>query len=412
MNGLATAFAISFGVVFVAELGDKSQLMALTFATRYRALPVLVGITLATAVVHAVSVAIGYGLGSALPTGWIALVAAVAFVGFGAWTLRGDALTDEERAKAERSTGSAVVAASVAFFLAELGDKTMLATITLATQHGWFGTWLGSTLGMVAADALAIVVGRQLGRNLPERAVKIGASALFFLFGAWLLVEALAQLNGVSPAETLAAALNHHLAGWIALGLALVALGLGTGSAADAPGLGAVSRPVRRPGALLARALFGAAVLLGLGAPLLVATDVVQPIALFDEPGWVAGGAAVALLGTALLIAAQAQRVALQERGADPVSATRGLHARVRNPGLTGIVLATAGLLLMVPTLLGVLAAVLVVVAVQVQVRAVREPGLADRHGEAYAAYAARTGRFLPRPGQRDADPAREPGQR
>jgi putative Ca2+/H+ antiporter (TMEM165/GDT1 family) len=111
--------------VFVAEPGDKSQLMALTFATRYRALPVLVGITLATAVVHAVSVAIGYGLGAALPTGWIALVAAVAFVGFGAWTLRGDALTDDEREKAERSTGWAVVAASVAFFLAELGDPAV-----------------------------------------------------------------------------------------------------------------------------------------------------------------------------------------------------------------------------------------------------------------------------------------------
>ena len=79
----------------------------------------------------------------------------------------------------------------------------------------------------------------------------------------------------------------------------------------------------------------------------------------------------------------------------------------MRNPGLAGIVLATAGLLLMVPTLLGVLAAVLVVVAVQIQVRAVREPVLADRHGPAYAAYAARTGRFLPRAGQdaeRDAE--------
>ena len=144
--------------------------------------------------------------------------------------------------------------------------------------------------------------------------------------------------------------------------------------------------------------------LLGLGAPLLVATDVVQPIALFDEPGWVAGGAAVVLLGAALLLAAQRSRVTLQERGADPVTATRGLHARVRNPGLAGIVLATAGLLLMVPTLLGVLAAVLVVVAVQIQARAVREPGLARRHGEAYEAYAARTGRFLPRAGARDPD--------
>ena len=199
MNGVLIAFAVSFGVVFVAELGDKSQLMALTFATRHRALPVLVGITLATAVVHAVSVAIGHGLGAALPTGWIALVAAVAFFAFGAWTLRGDTLTADERAKAEGSTGSAVVAASGAFFLAELGDKTMLATITLATQHGWFGTWLGSTVGMVVADALAIAVGRVLGRNLPENVVKVGAAALFVVFGAWLLVESLDELGHPLP---------------------------------------------------------------------------------------------------------------------------------------------------------------------------------------------------------------------
>ena len=408
MDGVLIAFAVSFGVVFVAELGDKSQLMALTFATRYRALPVLAGITIATAVVHAVSVAVGYGLGTALPTGWIALAAAIAFFGFGAWTLRGDTLTDDEQAKAERSTGSAVVAASVAFFLAELGDKTMLATITLATQYGWFGTWVGSTLGMVAADALAIVVGRQLGRHLPEKTIKYGASGLFFLFGVWLLVDSLAQLNGVSPTDAVAQVLDRHLAGWIALGLGLAAIVLGVYGRHRMRRAGVVRGAERRPGtaAWWARALFAVAVLLGLGAPLLVATDVVQPIALFDRPGWVAGGAAVVLLGTALLLAAQHARVVLQAQGADTVTATRGLHARVRNPGLTGIVVATAGLLLMVPTLLGVLAAVLVVVAVQIQVRAVREPGLARRHGEAYDAYAARTGRFLPRGAARDAEPA------
>lgn len=195
MNGFVVALAVSFAVIFVAELGDKSQLMALTFATRYRAATVLVGITLATAVVHLISVAVGYGLGAALPTGWIRLAAAVAFFGFGAWTLRGDHLTEEEKAKAGRGGRSAMWAVAGAFFLAELGDKTMLATITLATQHGWLGTWIGSTIGMVAADALAILVGRWLGTNLPDRAIRYGAAALFAAFGAWLLVDAIGRLS-------------------------------------------------------------------------------------------------------------------------------------------------------------------------------------------------------------------------
>jgi putative Ca2+/H+ antiporter (TMEM165/GDT1 family) len=195
LSGFFVALAVSFGVIFVAELGDKSQLMALTFATRFRTVPVLIGITLATAVVHLASVAIGVGLGAALPTGWIALVAGLAFFGFGAWTLRGDSLTEEEKRKAERTDRSAIIAVSVAFFLAELGDKTMLATITLATQYGWFGTWLGSTVGMVAADALAILVGRMLGRRLPERTIKYGAAVLFAVCGLWLLLDAYQQLT-------------------------------------------------------------------------------------------------------------------------------------------------------------------------------------------------------------------------
>src|SRR5690606_16766257 len=125
MEAFVIAVAVSFGIVFVAELGDKSQLMALTFATRFRAVPVLVGITVATSVVHLLSVALGAGLGAALPTGWLSLLAAAAFVGFGFWTLRGDALTEAERERAQRSERSAVIAVSVAFFLAELGDKTM-----------------------------------------------------------------------------------------------------------------------------------------------------------------------------------------------------------------------------------------------------------------------------------------------
>jgi putative Ca2+/H+ antiporter (TMEM165/GDT1 family) len=195
VSGFLSALAISFGVIFVAELGDKSQLMALTFATRFRPLPVLVGISVATALVHLASVGLGYGLGATLPTGWISLIAGIAFLIFGAWTLRGDTLTEEEKQRAERTTRSAIMAVGVSFFLAELGDKTMLATITLATQHGWLGTWIGSTAGMVVADALAILVGRWLGRRLPERLVAYGAAALFAIFGIWLIVEAIIELS-------------------------------------------------------------------------------------------------------------------------------------------------------------------------------------------------------------------------
>ncbi|QUH01133.1 TMEM165/GDT1 family protein [Saccharopolyspora erythraea] len=191
---MLTGFAVSSAAIFVAELGDKSQLMAMTFATRYRAWQVLLGITLATTVVHAVSVLLGFGMGSALPTDWIGLVAGLAFLGFAAWTLRGDHLTEKEKGKAGRLAGSAVLAVTVAFFIAELGDKTMLATVTLAAQHDWLGTWIGSTLGMVLADALAIGVGLLLGKHLPERLIRYGAATLFAVFGALLTVDALLDL--------------------------------------------------------------------------------------------------------------------------------------------------------------------------------------------------------------------------
>ena len=184
------AFLVSFGVIFVAELGDKSQLMALAFATRFPALSVLVAITIATAIVHMLSVALGATVALVIPASMISIVAGLAFLGFAVWTWRGDVLSagDEERAGRE-STRSVIVTVGTAFFLAELGDKTMLATVTLATNHDPVGTWLGSTAGMVAADAIAIGVGRLLGRRLPERAIRIGASVAFVVFGLILIYE-------------------------------------------------------------------------------------------------------------------------------------------------------------------------------------------------------------------------------
>jgi putative Ca2+/H+ antiporter (TMEM165/GDT1 family) len=187
---MLNAFLVSFAVIFVAELGDKSQLMALTFATRYKTVPVLIGITVATALVHAVSVVVGAVIGAALPTRAITIVAAVAFIGFGLWTLRGDRLTEADEQRAARPARNVMLTVGAVFFLAELGDKTMLATITLATREGVFGTWLGSTVGMVAADGLAIVAGRMLGARLPERAIRIAAAISFFVFAAVMLFEA------------------------------------------------------------------------------------------------------------------------------------------------------------------------------------------------------------------------------
>lgn len=186
-----SAFLISTAVIFVAELGDKSQLMAMTFAARYRARDVLIAITVATAIVHLASVAIGALIGDQFEDsqGTISVIAGIAFLLFAAWTLRGDELTEDEADKARTSAGAAILVVGVAFFLAELGDKTMLATITLATQEGWLGTWIGSTVGMVAADALAIGVGAVLGKHLPERAIKIGASLAFVVFGVLLIAD-------------------------------------------------------------------------------------------------------------------------------------------------------------------------------------------------------------------------------
>jgi putative Ca2+/H+ antiporter (TMEM165/GDT1 family) len=83
------------------------------------------------------------------------------------------------------------VTVALAYLVAELGDKTMLATAALAVDHGVVGTWIGSTLGMVAADALAVLVGQILGTRVPERAIRIGAAVIFLAFGVLLVAEGL-----------------------------------------------------------------------------------------------------------------------------------------------------------------------------------------------------------------------------
>ena len=186
-------FWLSLALIFVAELGDKTQLVALLLATRYKAGVVLAGVCVATLLVHALSVVLGELAGRILPHAWIVLLSGLAFIGFAAWTLRGDQVEEENGSIRRLSSPFLIVA--ITFFLAELGDKTMLGTVTLATQYPPLQVWVGSTLGMVLSDALAIWVGQALGKRLPERAVKIGAAAIFLAFGLFYLVQGVVALR-------------------------------------------------------------------------------------------------------------------------------------------------------------------------------------------------------------------------
>ncbi|WP_054811605.1 TMEM165/GDT1 family protein [Nocardia arizonensis] len=200
---MVATILLSVGIVFLAELGDKSQLMALTFALRYRWWVVLGAIATATAAVHVISVGVGYFLGAALPARAIALVAALTFLAVGLWSLREHFGPAESKARppAPRSGRAPYFVVLSAFLLAELGDRTMFATAALATDNSWFGVWIGSTIGMVAADALAIGAGILVGKHLPERVIGVCAGLLFLYFGATtLLTAALPDVGAVACA--------------------------------------------------------------------------------------------------------------------------------------------------------------------------------------------------------------------
>ncbi|BBZ19760.1 TMEM165/GDT1 family protein [Mycolicibacterium gadium] len=199
---MVTAILISLAVVFVAELGDKSQLITMTYALRHRWWVVLSGVAIAATLVHGLSVAIGHFLGLTLPERPIAFAGAIAFLLFAIWTWRegrADDGADEVRVAEPRFVIFAIVSS---FVLAELGDKTMLATVTLASDHNWLGVWIGATVGMVLADGVAIAAGVLLHKRLPEGFLHRLASVLFLVFGLWLLFDGALGLRWVALAVT------------------------------------------------------------------------------------------------------------------------------------------------------------------------------------------------------------------
>jgi Ca2+/H+ antiporter, TMEM165/GDT1 family len=181
-------FLGSMLMVVLAEMGDKTQLLAMAFATRFKASTVMLGVLVATLLNHLLAVVLGNYLTKFIPLSYIQIVASTSFILFGLWTLRGDELHDEDK----KFSFSPFWTVAIAFFLAEMGDKTQLATVALAAKYqSIIPTWMGTTTGMLIADAIGIGFGIVLGKKIPERAVKWFAAVIFILFGLLGLKDSL-----------------------------------------------------------------------------------------------------------------------------------------------------------------------------------------------------------------------------
>ena len=175
------AFIASFIFVVLAEMGDKTQLLAMAFATQYSAYKVLIAVFLATLLNHALAVAVGHFLTTVIPMDIISFAAAFSFIIFGLWTIRGDKLEGEDK---KESRFGPIVTVGIAFFLAEMGDKTQLATISLAVKYqSMINVLMGTTLGMVVADTIGIVIGIVMRKRIPEKIIKWVSASVFILFG-------------------------------------------------------------------------------------------------------------------------------------------------------------------------------------------------------------------------------------
>jgi putative Ca2+/H+ antiporter (TMEM165/GDT1 family) len=203
---MLSATLLSLGVVFLAELGDRSQLITLTYALRYRWWVVLTGVAIAAFMVHGLSVTIGHFLGATLPARPIAFASAIAFLVFAVWAWR-EGSAGDETVTTRQEPRFALLTVMSSWALAEMSDKTSLATLTLASDHDWTAVWIGTTVGIVLADGLAIGVGILLHRRLPEKLLRALASLLFLIFGLWMLFDSALGLPSVAIGVTVGVAL-------------------------------------------------------------------------------------------------------------------------------------------------------------------------------------------------------------
>ena len=183
----------STAVVALAEIGDKTQLLAILLATRFgRPMPIVAGIFAATMANHFLAALLGAQAAAILDGQWFRIAIGVSFIAMAAWTLVPDSI-DEDGGAGTSGTYGAFLTTLIAFFLVEMGDKTQVATIALGSQFkDALLVTFATTLGMMIANVPAVFLGQELLRRIPLDTVRRIAAGLFLLIGILLLVQALA----------------------------------------------------------------------------------------------------------------------------------------------------------------------------------------------------------------------------
>jgi putative Ca2+/H+ antiporter (TMEM165/GDT1 family) len=186
---------VSTGVVALAEIGDKTQLLAFLLAARFkRPLPIIMGILLATLVNHGLAGALGAWITASISPEVLRWVLGLSFIGMAIWTLIPDEIEDDETHVAQRF--GVFGATLITFFLAEMGDKTQIATVAMAAHYGTpVLVVIGTTLGMLIADVPAVFVGDKLANKIPMKLVHSIAAGVFAILGIATLLGAGAGLG-------------------------------------------------------------------------------------------------------------------------------------------------------------------------------------------------------------------------
>ncbi|MCR6646276.1 MAG: TMEM165/GDT1 family protein [Terricaulis sp.] len=184
------AFGVSTLLVAIAEIGDKTQLLAIVLAAKFRKpIPIILGIFAATLANHALAATAGYFIADFLSGQWFRIAVGVAFIVMAAWALIPD---KEDEGAAQRTHGGVFLTTLIAFFLVEIGDKTQIATALLAARfQDIVAVTAGTTLGMMLANVPAVFLGEAASRIVPLNYVRIAAALIFVIIGLWLIAAAL-----------------------------------------------------------------------------------------------------------------------------------------------------------------------------------------------------------------------------